>query len=120
MNYFRETKLSPKAAELVQFDVDSIKQVVAAERLTMPDVWLADPDEYERNGRIRRDSESPRLLAYSKKTRTLYGTDGCNSCARRVPAELTALEEDDLIAFARDNELRMDLLKRLIALIGLS
>jgi hypothetical protein len=52
-----------------------------------PDVWVADPDKYERNGRVLRDSESPRMLAYCSAREVLYATDGCNACARHIPPE---------------------------------
>ncbi len=115
-NYYRDCLLSAKALDLVQFDYDSIRQVVSAEHLTTPDTWLVDPDEYEKNGRILRDSESPRMLAYSAKDRVLYATDGCNSCARHLPAKLESFSADDLQLFATENELRLELLQRLAAL----
>lgn len=85
MNFLRERALSPAAMNLVEFDADSIR------RLGNPDVWIADPDAYEKNGRVLRDAESPRMLAYSKKDRVLYATDGCNTCAREV--NLTSVED---------------------------
>ncbi len=112
MNYFRECRLSPAAANLIQFDEDSIR------RLGNPDVWLADPAEYERNGRVLRDSESPRMLAYSTKDHVLYGTDGCNTCFRQVGTTLESLATEELKSFARDNELRLDLLEGLKVLVG--
>jgi len=115
-NYYRDCLLSAKALDLVQFDYDSIRQVVSAEHLTTPDTWLVDPDEYEKNGRILRDSESPRMLAYSAKDRVLYATDGCNSCARHLPVKLESFSVDDLQLFATENELRLELLQRLAAL----
>src|SRR5438105_633118 len=113
MNFFRERKLTQAAADLVQFDADSIKQVVSSQHMDNPDVWLADPDAYEKNGRVLRDSESPRMLAYSTSDHMLYATDGCNACARKV-----ALPSSDLKQFAADNELRMELLETLVSLIG--
>ncbi len=117
LNYYRKRDLSSKALDLIQFDTESIRQVVASERHANPDVWLIDPDAYEKDGRILRDSESPRMLAYSSKDHTLYATDGCNSCARRLPAKLEALSADELKVFARENELRNDLLDRLTQLV---
>src|SRR2546422_52276 len=108
MNYFRERALSSAASDLVQFDADSIR------RLGSPDIWLVDPDEYERNGRLFRDSETPRMLAYSTKDHVLYATDGCNSCARHLPAKLELLPPDELEEFAEQNELRLELLQRLV------
>ena len=106
MNFFRERTLSAAAADLIAFDADSIK------RLGEVDVWLADPDQYEKNGRLLRDSESPRMLAYSKKDHVLYATDGCNSCSRKL-----TLPAADLKQFADDNELRLDLLQYLVSLL---
>ena len=117
LNYFREHALSPAASDLVRFDADSIRQVASAERRGDPDVWLVDPGEYERNGRLLRDSESPRMFAYSTRDQILYATDGCNSCARRLPARLQALPSSELKSFAEDNELRLDLLEYLASLL---
>ena len=88
---FHEGQLSPAASDLVQFDAESIRQIVSAQRGSEPDVWLIDPSQYERNGRVMRDSDSPRMLAYSNKDRILYATDGCNSCSRHLPANLQML-----------------------------
>jgi hypothetical protein len=119
VNFFRQRKLSPTASDLIQFDADSIRQVVAAQHLANPDVWLVDPDAYELNGRVFRDSESARMLAYSTRDHILYATDGCNSCARRVRMNLGKLSVGELREFAKDNELRLELLERLVALIAL-
>lgn len=117
LKYFRECELSAKALELIEFDADSIRQVVAAERLSNPETWLVDPLEYEKNGRLLRDSESPRMLAYSKKDRVLYLTDGCNSCARHLPVMLEDYPLDELPTFAQEHELRPELVQRLASLL---
>jgi hypothetical protein len=117
MNFLNERELSQAASELVEFDSDSIRQVVSAQRLTNPDVWLADPDEYEKNGRVLRDSDSPRMLAYSTKDTMLYATDGCNSCARRTPMRLELVASEELKEFANENGLRLDLLERLASIL---
>jgi len=117
LNWFHNRKLSSTATDLVQFDAHSIGQVVSADGGSSPDVWLVDPDQYERNGRLLRDSESPRMLAYSTKDQILYATDGCNSCARHVPAELQTLSPDELYSFAGKNELRLELLEYLVSLL---
>ena len=49
MNLLHDRKLSQAASDLIQFDADSIRQIVSAQHLTQPDVWLADPDLYERH-----------------------------------------------------------------------
>jgi hypothetical protein len=112
MNFFRERRLSDAASNLVEFDAESIRHVVSAQGLEPPDVWLADPDAYEKNGRVLRDSDSPRMLAYSTNDEVLYATDGCNSCIRHVP-----LPSTDLKQFADRNGLRLELLERLVTLI---
>jgi hypothetical protein len=118
MNLFRDRKISQEASDRIQFDADSIRQVVGAQRSASPDVWLADPDAYESGGRVLRDSDSPRMLAYSKKDHILYATDGCNSCSRRVRTDLEILPSNELAQFAEENELRLELLERLVELIG--
>jgi hypothetical protein len=111
MNFFRQRDLSAAASELIEFDADSIR------RLGSPDVWLADPDSYEKNGRLLRDTDSPRMLAYSTKDRLLYATDGCNSCTRRLRTDLSELPPEELKRFAEENELRLELLQRLVTLL---
>jgi hypothetical protein len=118
LNYFRKPELSPAASDLVRFDADSIRQVVSADGARLPDVWLVDPEAYERNGRLLRDSESPRMLAYSITDGILYATDGCNTCARRVPAQLKSLPPDKLRFFAGENELRPELVEYLVSLVN--
>ena len=118
MNFFRDRKLSQAASDLVQFDAESIRQVVSAEHIAQPDVWLADPDAYEETGRVLRDSESPRMLAYSTTTHVLYATDGCNSCTKRVRTNLELLPSSELKQIAEENSLRLELLESLVALIG--
>jgi hypothetical protein len=115
MNFLRERVLSQAASDLVQFDADSIRQVVSAQHRNLPDVWLVDPDAYEKDGRVLRDSETQRMLAYSTKDQILYGTDGCNSCTRQV--KLGSLPADELKQFAENNELRLELIQHLVSLI---
>ena len=117
MNFLRERTLSPAASDLIEFDADSIRQVVAAQHLTQPDIWLVDPDAYEKNGRILRDSESPRMLAYSMASGVLYATDGCNSCTRRVEHNFEGMSFPERQEFAKKNDIRPELLERLIALV---
>ena len=107
MNFLRQRELSAAASDLVEFDADSIRRVGS------PDVWLADPDAYEKNGRVLRDDESPRMLAYSTKAHMLYATDGCNTCTHAVDLKTIPSVKD----FAEKNELRPDLLERLVALL---
>jgi len=117
MNFLRDRSLSKDASERIQFDADSIRHVVSSQHLDNPDVWLIDPDAYEKNGRVFRDSDSPRMLAYSTKDHVLYATDGCNSCARHVRTKLQLLPEEELEEFASHNEIRLELLQRLISLL---
>ncbi len=117
MNFYRERALSAAASNLIEFDADSIRQLVSAQRGANPDVWLADPDAYEKNGRVLRDSETPRMLAYSTRDHVLYATDGCNSCARRVPTRLEMLASDESEKFAQDNGLRPELVEKLVTII---
>src|SRR5436309_14368693 len=114
MNFYRERALSAAASNLIEFDADSIRQLVSAQRGAHPDVWLADPDAYEKNGRLLRDTETPRMLAYSTKDQVLYATDGCNACSRNVPKPLPNISEAELKQFAEENEFRLELLQALV------
>ena len=100
--------------DLIEFDVDSIRRLGGE-----PDVWLADPDQYEKNGRALRDSDSPRMLAYSRKDNVLYATDGCNTCTRQLPAGIESLPGSDLSRFADESEFRLDLLTEIARLVRL-
>ncbi len=117
MNFFRERQLSQAAADLIEFDADSIRHVVSAHHQPAPDVWVVDPDAYEKNGRVLRDSESARMLAYSQSDHMLYGTDGCNACSRRVRTNLKLLPQEELKQLAADNALRLELLEHLVSLL---
>jgi len=112
--YFTDQTLSSKATDLIQFDVDSLRQVVAGEHGQEPTIWLANPDQYERDGRILRDSTSPRLLAYSRKDKTLYVTDGCNSCAHHLIDELQKLTAEQRRVFSKESSIRLDLIEKLV------
>jgi hypothetical protein len=112
--HLTERAVSPKAVELMEFDRDSIRQVVAsAHGEPQPELWLSDPDQYERDGRILRDSATPRLVAYSPQSRTLYVTDGCNSCSHQLEADLNRLTADQLQVFAKKTGIPLELLSKL-------
>jgi hypothetical protein len=117
MNLVREQNLSQAAADLMLFDEDSIRKVVAAQGLADPNVWLADPAGYEKNGRLLRDSESARMLAYSKSDHILYATDGCNSCSRRISTDLELMSSQELKDLAEKNALHLEFLEKLIRLL---
>src|SRR5262245_2634345 len=111
MNLFRQRQLSQAASDLLRFDADAINHPVSARPWATPNMCLADPDAYEKNGLVPRDSDSPRMLAYSTMDRVLYATDGCNACIRQVgPEELKTLAEK--------NEVRLDLIEKLLSLLG--
>ena len=114
LEYLTDAKLSPAAEELVRFDMDSIRQIVKAMHGSEPQVWAADPAAYEKNGRVLRDSPGSRILAYSSADRMVYACDGCNTCTRRLAGPLESLSPAQLESFAADNDLRLDLLARLI------
>ena len=118
VNYVNDRLLSPKALDLVQFDQDSIRQTAAGQEAKDPTLYVADPERYEKNGRVLRDSERPRLLAYSPADNTLYANDGCNSCVHRLPITLKSFSEDQLRAFADDNNVPRELLERVAALVS--
>ena len=109
--------IPPKAEELIDFDMDSIRQIAKAERLKAPELWLANPDQYEETGRILRDSTSPRMLAYSPERKVLFATDGCNSCAHYLQADLKEYDEATLAAFSNDSKIEPELLGRMVAIL---
>jgi hypothetical protein len=111
--YLTESALSAKAQDLVQFDVDSIRQTAAGEHAPPPSIYLADPAQYEQNGRLLRDSTSPRLLGYSPEDHIVYANDGCNSCTHRLAADLKSLDKDQLRQFATANKIREELLLKI-------
>jgi len=108
--------LSEKARDLVEFDCASVLQAVAGRRGQQPSVFLADPERYERNGRVLRDSEQPRLLAYSPDDKTLYANDGCNSCIHHLDVDLRGLDEPGLRALAAANKIPEELMTGIAAL----
>ena len=61
-----------------------------------PAVWLVSTDQYEKNGRLLRDSTSPRLLAYFRETGILYANDGCNSCTHQFANDIPQIRPDFL------------------------
>jgi hypothetical protein len=115
--YLTDSPLSSKAQDLLQFDVDSIRQTAAGEHAAPPAVYLADPEQYEKNGRLLRDSTSPRLLGYSPEDQILYANDGCNSCTHRLRADLKSFNKDQLGEFAIANKIPDDLLKKFAELL---
>ena len=119
LRYHSDRRLSPAAVDLIQFDADSIRQIVSSQHRVSPDTWLVDPDGYEKNGRVLRDTESPRMLAYSPADHVLYATDGCNSCVKQLPAKLEDLTPDQLQKLAAENELHPELLAHLAELLKL-
>jgi hypothetical protein len=116
-HYLSDCKLSAKAEALADFDMDSIRQIVSAKRSNPPTVWLADPDQYEHNGRLLRDSTSPRLIAYSADDRILYATDGCNTCEHRLSVDFNALSQDAIHTLSDQSHIPLNLLEHLHALI---
>ena len=111
--HLNERSLSPKAAELVQFDMDSIQRVISARHGAQPQLWLADPEQYEKEGRIQRDSTTPRLLAYSPEGCVLFVTDGCYSCFHQLEVDLKSLSPDQLQSFAEEAGIPLSLLAEL-------
>jgi hypothetical protein len=109
--------IAPKAQELIDFDMDSIRLIAKAERLRPPELWLANPDQYDEAGRILRDSTSPRMLAYSPERNVLFATDGCNSCAHFLAAHLGELDEGALTTFANESKIEPKLLARMVAIL---
>jgi hypothetical protein len=103
--------LSAKALELLHFDRDSILQSVAGRSGAQPTVFVADPELYERNGRLLRDSETPRLVAYSPEDNTLYANDGCNSCTHALQVQMKDLDETGVAELSQTSRIPEELAK---------
>ena len=118
--YLTESPLSPRARDLVQFDIDSIRQAAAGKHGAEPTIYLANPEQYEKNGRLLRDSTSPRLLGYAPADNILYANDGCNSCTHPMQAHLPSLNADQARTFADANKIPEELLARIVDLVKTS
>jgi hypothetical protein len=118
IRYSRSTPLSARAEELVRFDIDSIRQVAAGRHGTVPRYWLADPDQYEKNGRTLRDSTTPRLLAYSPEDHVLYANDGCNSCTHVLTEDLNNISPEGIRTLGAQNKIPDTLLARMAEIVA--
>jgi hypothetical protein len=112
-----DREITPKAQELVDFDMDSIRQIAVSEKLKAPQLWLANPDQYEAHGRILRDSTSPRMLAYLTERNVLLVTDGCNSCVHFLKLNLKEMDEETLKSFSTESHIAPELLKRMVEIL---
>jgi hypothetical protein len=112
-----ERELSAKAEELIEFDMDSIRQIAASQHLQPPEVWIIHPDQYEKAGRIQRDSTSARMLAYSPERNIVFATDGCNSCAHFLNGDLKIYDHDALLSFAAESEIQLELVEGLAGIV---
>ena len=90
----RDVELSESAHRLLQFDMDSIRQMVAARHDDAPAVWIADPDRYQTDGHAARDSDRIRLMAWVPSSGMIYATDGCNSCWHHPATSFSKLVPD--------------------------
>jgi hypothetical protein len=93
IHYWPERGLSSKAMDLVEFDMASIRLLTHG---VEPNVWLVSTDQYEKDGRLLRDSTSPRLLAYSPETKIVYANDGCNTCTHPMSPEIPQIRPEFL------------------------
>jgi hypothetical protein len=108
--------LSSKALDLLHFDRDSILQAVAGRGGAQPTVFVADPERYEHNGRLLRDSETPRLVAYAPDDNTLYANDGCNSCTHVLQMRMKDLDESKAAELSRTARIPEELVKAIAKL----
>ena len=75
VEWLGDGSLSAKASDLVEFDMASIRQVIAGARGGEPDVWVVSTPDYESGGRVLRDSPHTRLVAYTAADHTNYFFD---------------------------------------------
>lgn len=90
---------------------------MAAERGADPELWLADPSGYQEDGHLLRDSAAIRLIAYSIERRTIYATDGCNSCRQELDTPLDTYPIETLRTVAEHTQLPIALLEKLVELL---
>jgi hypothetical protein len=57
------------------------------------------------------------MLAYSPERKVLFATDGCNSCAHFLAADLKELDERALKTFANESKIEPKLLARMVAIL---
>ncbi len=117
IHYSTEQKLDDEARRLVDFDVESLLQMVAAERRGEPELWLAEPGGYEENGHALRDSAAPRLIAYSIENRIVYATDGCNTCRHILDNPLETCPPEDLVSASEYTQLPLRMLEQMTQLV---
>jgi hypothetical protein len=116
VEWLGDGSLSAKARDLVEFDMASIRQVIAGARGREPELWVVSTGDYESGGRVLRDSPHTRLVAYTAADHMLYGTDGCNSCARTFDLASRDWDSQTLDAYAAESGVPRPLLERLTAL----
>jgi len=112
-----DREITPKTQELVDFDMDSIRQIAVSEKLKAPQLWLANPGQYESQGRILRDSTSPRMLAYLTERNVLLVTDGCNSCVHFLKLDLKEMDAEALKVFSAESHIAPELLGRMVEIV---
>lgn len=111
--YTRPVDLPPECHELVRFDMDSVRQMVRADRETEPEIWVVEPRGYASNGHPLRDSDAIRLIGYVPASGTLYATDGCNSCRHRPGKRMEELDERELEETFSGTQLPVSMLEEL-------
>ena len=117
IHYSKPADLSPEAEQLVEFDVTSLGQLIAARREPEPGFWLAAPEGYQSETHVLRDSPTIRLVAYSDDSRTLYATDGCNSCLHTLAVSIADTTHEELVSLAKRIQLPSETLERLVRLV---
>ena len=78
---------------------------------------MVAPEGYQANGQPQRDNDSGRLIAYSKHSRIIYATDGCNTCRHVLNTSLDTKSDEDLITLSERTQLPHTLLQALAKLI---
>jgi hypothetical protein len=116
IHYTEDLELHDEAQALVDFDMESIRRMISAQRDPAPSVWVAVPEGYQQEGHILRDSESIRLVAYVLDSGTIYATDGCNSC--RYKSRMEKASPDELESLSERIQLPYAILRLLAQLVS--
>jgi hypothetical protein len=118
VHHTREMELHEEATSLIDFDIASIRQMVAAHRDSAPVLWIVEPEGYEKDGHVLRDNEAVRLIAYVTASGMIYATDGCNSCWYSPDIQIAKATDAELTSYSNRTQLpatMLELMRRLLS-----
>ena len=118
LHFTHDLELHDEARALIDFDIDSIRQMVSAQRDSEPSVWVVAPEGYEKDGHALRDNETIRLIAYAAESGMVYATDGCNSCRHTPGVRIETATPRELESLSTQAQLPPAMLRVLAGLLS--